>query len=136
MLRIPLIHPPLIHALAVAGHGSKVLIADANFPFATVRHPHAATVHLGLTPGVPSVGQVLQAMLTVVNVEAAQIMGPDDGTPVDAHDSYRAALPDAPFELVGRWEFYDIVRSSDVGLIVATGEQRTYSNLLLTIGLG
>ena len=136
MLTLPLIHPPLIRALALAGHGSKVLIADGNFPYATVRHPMAEIVHLNLAPGLLSVDQVLAAVLSAVTVEAAQIMGPDDGSEVDSHRSYRAALPEAPFERVGRWDFYDIVRSQDVGLIIATGDQRTYANLLLTIGLG
>jgi L-fucose mutarotase len=136
MLTLPLIHPPLIRALALAGHGSKVLIADGNFPYATVRHPMAEIVHLNLAPGLLSVDQVLAAVLSAVTVEAAQIMGPDDGSEVDSHRSYRAALPEASFERVGRWDFYDIVRSQDVGLIIATGDQRTYANLLLTIGLG
>jgi L-fucose mutarotase len=38
-------------------------------------------------------------------------------------------------EQVDRFDFYDIVRSPDVGLVIATGEERLYANLLLTIGL-
>ena len=34
MLRTDLIHPPLLEALARCGHGSKVLIADGNYPLA------------------------------------------------------------------------------------------------------
>jgi L-fucose mutarotase len=35
VLRYPLIHPPLLGALARAGHGSVVLLADGNYLFAT-----------------------------------------------------------------------------------------------------
>lgn len=135
MLTLPLIHPPLIRALALAGHGSKVLIADGNFPYATVPHPHAEIVHLNLAPGLLTVGQVLSSVLSAVTAEAAEVMGPDDGSEVEAHAEYRAALPGASFERVGRWQFYDAVRSSDVGLVIATGDQRHYANLILTIGL-
>ena len=135
MLTLPLIHPPLVHALALAGHGAKMLIADGNFPYATVRHPMAELVHLNLAPGLLTVDQVLTPVLSAVTIEAAQIMGPDDGSEVPAHRAYRAAVPGVSFDRVGRWDFYDIVRSQDVGLIVATGDQRQYANLLLTIGL-
>ena len=36
---------------------------------------------------------------------------------------------------MGRFEFYDAARDSDVALVIATGEQRVYANLLLTIGV-
>ncbi len=32
MLKGKLIHPELIHQLALCGHGSKILIADGNYP--------------------------------------------------------------------------------------------------------
>jgi len=31
--------------------------------------------------------------------------------------------------------FYDRVRSPDVGVVIATGDERLYGNLLLTVGL-
>ncbi len=38
-------------------------------------------------------------------------------------------------DLVDRAAFYEHVRAADTGLIVATGERRTYANVLLTIGI-
>jgi L-fucose mutarotase len=43
--------------------------------------------------------------------------------------------PDVPLERVERFAFYDRVRSPDTGVVVATGDERLYGNLLLTIGL-
>jgi L-fucose mutarotase len=34
-----------------------------------------------------------------------------------------------------RFEFYDEARSSDTALVIATGEQRVYANILLVIGV-
>jgi len=39
VLRSPLIHPPLLAALGAAGHGGRVLIADANYSHSTNIHP-------------------------------------------------------------------------------------------------
>jgi L-fucose mutarotase len=34
-----------------------------------------------------------------------------------------------------RFAFYDACRLPDVGLVIATGEQRIYANVLLTLGV-
>jgi L-fucose mutarotase len=34
-----------------------------------------------------------------------------------------------------RFNFYDVACESDVALVIATGEQRIYGNILLTIGV-
>ena len=51
MLLFPLIHPPLLAALAACGHGGKVLIADANYSHSTNVSPRAALIYLNLRPG-------------------------------------------------------------------------------------
>jgi L-fucose mutarotase len=38
-------------------------------------------------------------------------------------------------EPLGRFPFYEAARGPDVALAIATGEQRLYANLLLTIGV-
>lgn len=135
MLTYSLIHPPLIGALAAAGHGSRILLADGNFPLSTHSRPSASVIHLNLRPGMLTVGDVLTTLLDAVNVEHATVMR-SEGEQVPAHDEYREALgEDVTFEAVDRFSFYDLVRSEDVGVIVATGDQRLYANLLLTIGL-
>lgn len=136
MLKYGLIHPPLMDAIGTAGHGSKVLIADGNYPYLTVKNESARLIHLNVAPGLLGVGQVLQPLMTAVNFEAATIMGPDDGSPVDAHDEYRSLLGErVPFERVDRWAFYELARSADVGLVIATGDERLFANLILTVGL-
>jgi L-fucose mutarotase len=127
---------PLLEALAVAGHGSRILLADGNYPYLTMINPTARLVHLNLAPGVLTVTDVLPLIQTAVNFESAIVMRPAEGVDASVQEEYRQYLGnDMPMEQVNRFDFYDIVRSPDVGLVIATGEERLYANLLLTIGL-
>jgi L-fucose mutarotase len=40
-----------------------------------------------------------------------------------------------PLQTIERFAFYDEASTPDVALTIATGEQRIYANLLLTIGV-
>lgn len=138
MLYGPMTHPQLLRALAAAGHGSKILIADGNYPHTTGVNELCELVSLNLAPGLLDVNQVLDVLKRTIPIEKAEIMVPeDDNDPIviDAHDDYRAALPDVEFGEIKRWAFYDAARSGDVGIIIATGDQRLYANLLLTVGV-
>ena len=64
------------------------------------------------------------------------VPAPDQPTvEIPIHDEFKAQLPDTEFGELSRFDFYDAARSEDVGIIVATGEQRLYGNLLLTVGV-
>ncbi len=136
LLKYSLIHPPLLAALAEAGHGSQVLLADGNYAFTTIRPPHAPVIYLNLRPGMLRVTDVLEPILDAVNIESAAVMDASDGAPVPAHDTYRAMLGDqVPVENLERFAFYDAVRAPSVAFVVATGDQALYANLLLTLGV-
>lgn len=92
MLRFPLVHPPLLAALAACGHGGKVLLADANYSHGTNVYPDATTIYLNLRPGLLTVHQVLEPLLQAVPVEAADVMTPGDGTEPDVFAVYRELL--------------------------------------------
>ena len=83
MLRSGLLHPQILAALAGAGHGSLVLIADANYPASTTRGPNAEVVHLNLVPGTVDALTVLTAVAAAIPVEEAVVMSPrgDDQKP-------------------------------------------------------
>ncbi len=136
MLYGPLTHPPLIAALARAGHGSTVLIADGNYPVATGAREDAERVYLNLAPGLLSVTQVLERVVAAVPVEAATVMAPDGGAAPEAHAAIRALLPGGTrWRAVGRFGFYESCREPDLAVVVATGDQRLYANVLLTVGV-
>lgn len=135
MLNTTLIHPQLLGALARAGHGSKILLADGNFPHGTGAAASAERIYLNLTPGLLDVDQVLAAVITAVPIEAAQVMTPPDRVEVAAIAGFRAALDGVPFIGLDRIAFYEEARHPDVAVVVATADQRVYANLLLTIGV-
>ena len=135
MLKTRLLHPEILAALGEAGHGAQVLIADGNYPLATRSNPDAYRVFLNLEPGKLTVTDVLEVLADAIPIEAAYVMGPDDGSePVDLR-GLPGLLPDNELERLGRFEFYDMARGPDCALAIATGEQRIYANILLTIGV-
>ena len=135
MLRYRLIHPQILHALGTAGHGSTVLIADGNYPFTTGAAPGAQRVYLNLAPGLVSVPDVLRALVDAMPIEAAHVMVPDEGPEPPIFAEFRALLPDTPLQSLGRFPFYEAARQPGCALVIATGEQRIYANLLLTVGV-
>jgi L-fucose mutarotase len=135
MLRFPLIHPPLLAALGAAGHGARVLLADANYSHSTNISPRAALIHLNLRPGLVTVDQVLEPVLAAVPVEAVQVMRPDEGGDSAVFGRYRELLgPGLPLQPLGRFDFYAACREPDLAVCVATGDDRLYTNVLLTLG--
>lgn len=142
MLYGPLIHPELLGALGRAGHGAKILITDGNYPHETGANPAAERVYLNFAPGLLDVGQILGVLKQAVPIEQAGVMVPAADAPpelrperIEAHDEYRAALPDVEFVEIERWDFYDVAKGEDVAIVIASGEQRIYANLMLTIGV-
>ena len=72
MLKTTLLHPEILSALGSAGHGSKILIADGNYPFATRAHPNAHREYLNLAFGLVSVTDVLRVLVNAIPIEACQ----------------------------------------------------------------
>ena len=134
MLKTQLLHPEILAALGGAGHGSKVLIADGNFPFGTGANSEAKRVYLNLAPGLLTVTDVLRVLVEAMPIEAAEVMQPPAGEP-PIFVEFRALLPNMELKKLGRFEFYGTAREKDTALVIATGEQRIYANILLTIGV-
>ena len=145
MLKTQLLHGEILAILGRSGHGSKVLVADGNFPFLTTLGPHARLVPLNLSPGVVSCTQVLQALVSVIPVEAAAVMQVADSGPYAMGEDppvwseYRRILRNSGWqgelEPVERFAFYELAAGREVALTVATADQRLYANLMLTIGV-
>ena len=146
MLETPLLHPDILRVLARAGHHSKVLVADGNYPALNKRGPAAELVSLQLSPGIPTVAQVLAAILGTVRIDEVHTMGIDRSDPYAAAtpgdppvwDEYRRILVAAgsPVELVPilKWDFYAAVASADHVLTIQTADRAPWANLLLTLG--
>jgi L-fucose mutarotase len=145
MLNSRLIHPEILGVLGRSGHTSRVLIADGNYPFASKTGRNSTLVNLNLMPGLVSCTQALEALLSAIVIERAQVMEPMrtgqyamKGDPPIWVD-YRRIISEADMgvelEPVERFKFYDEATVDDVSLVVATADQQAYANLLLTIGV-
>jgi L-fucose mutarotase len=135
MLKTRSLHPEILMALAEAGHGAQILIADGNYPLLTGTSSAVHRVYLNLTPGKLTVTDVLAVLADAIPIEAAHVMVPDTGDEPDIFAEFRQLLPDVPLQALGRLEFYDSARGPDLALAILTGERRLYANLLLTIGV-
>ena len=135
MIQGPITHPQLLAALAEAGHGTRILIADGNYPVTTGAPAGARRVYLNLRRGLPSVPEVLAAIAASVPIESADVMVPDDAPEPPVLQELARLLPGLELLRHGRHAFYDEARRPEVGVVVATGEARTFANILLTIGV-
>ncbi len=145
MLKHTLIHPKINEILGRAGHHSKILIADGNYPAYHTLGPNAELVCLNLMPGTVSCTQVLTALLSAIPIDSANTMGiPEDdkyamGGEPPIWDEYRRIFQEAGSSVairpIAKWDFYDTVSSRDHVLTIQTGEQALWANLLLTIGV-
>jgi L-fucose mutarotase len=135
MLKTGLLHPEILRALGEAGHGAQVLIADGNYPLLTRSSAAAHHVYLNLAPGLVTATDVLRVLIDAIPIEAAHVMGPDSGEEPGIFAEFRGMLPGTELQRLGRFQFYDMARSPDLALAISTGEQRIYSNILVTIGV-
>jgi L-fucose mutarotase len=135
MLKSALLHPELLRALASAGHGSKLLIADSNYPFNTNKNHDATVVYLNLCPGKLLVTEVLQALVEEIPIESAELCSPDGSTEPLIYAEFRSLLPGREITKKIRGNFYEHARANECCLIIATGDERPFSSILITIGV-
>jgi L-fucose mutarotase len=135
----PLLGPELLGHLRAMGHGDYLVIADANFPAASVAK------RLVRSEGVTT-PQMLDAVLSILPLDtftdsAVSVMEIVDspGAFAPITDEFReivAARAGQNFSnIVGleRFAFYE--RANQAYAIVATGERRLYGNIILQKGI-
>ena len=142
MLYGPMTHPGLLAALGRSGHSGKILITDGNYPVASGAPAAAERIFLNLAPGLLDVTRILEVLKRTIPIERAGLMVPaadavgiEAPDVIPAHEEYRAALPRVAFDEIPRWDFYDAAKAEDVTVVIVSGDQRLYANLLLTIGV-
>lgn len=145
MLKHQLIHPEINQIIGGAGHHSKILIADGNYPASTKIGPRAKLVHLNLTPGVVTCDQILKALLSAIPIEAVNtMMYETTGQYALAEDppvwsDYRNTIQQSGLTLelepIEKWAFYEAVSTEDHVLTIQSADQQRFANVLLTIGV-
>lgn len=135
----PLLGPELLAYLRSMGHGDELVIADANFPAASVAK------RLVRADGV-TVPKMLTAVLSLLPLDtftdsAVCVMEVIDspGTCAPITEEFReiiAARAGSRFTNIAgleRFAFYEHARQAYA--VVATGERRTYANIILRKGI-
>lgn len=133
----PLLSPDLLQALRAMGHGDTIVLADANFPAASV----ARRLIRADGSDLPSLLAAVLSVLPIDEMEPEPAVGMevvgDAARREPIHlDMERLlshhAQPAARLTLIERHAFYDRARAAFV--VVATGERRFYGNLILRKG--
>jgi D-ribose pyranase len=129
MLRNGILNPQILSLLARVRHTNRLVIADRGFPF----WPELETVDISLIDGVPTVLQVLEAVLANFDTDQAYMAQEfrAENTP-ETQASFASALRNVPLSFEPHVEFKKRVPGS-IGLI-RTGDVTQYANVILVSG--
>ncbi len=134
----PIISPELLKVLMEMGHGDEIVLADGNFPAASMgQRLLRCDGH-----GVP---ELLEAVLTLFPLDiyvdrpvSLMAVVPGDSTKPTIWEEYRKIVVASgekfsDFEFFERFVFYD--RAQKAYAVVATGEKALYANVILKKGV-
>ncbi|XP_064382030.1 fucose mutarotase-like [Halichondria panicea] len=139
-----ILSPELLTVLARMGHGDEIVLADANFPSASVSKCGPELIRAD-GHGIPSLLKGVMQLLPLDTYTAAPVLlmdlVPSDKmkalkTPV--WDEYKKIINQAEgkiieIELLERFAFYE--RAKNAFAVVATGEGALYGNIILKKGV-
>ena len=132
----PILSPELLKVLSEMGHGDEIIIADANFPSASIAK------NLVRADGISAV-MMLEAVLSVFpldqyddkNFVLMEVSAGDTVVPY-IWDEYEKIMkkyePQAKMSKLERFDYYD--RAKKAYAVIATGEKAQYANILLKKG--
>ena len=133
-----ILSPDLLKILMEMGHGDEIVIADGNFPAASI----AQRLIRMDGHGIP---EILEAALKFFPLDTyvespVGLMAVVPGDPYKPviWDEYRSIISESKepfneFEYIERFEFYDRARKAYA--VIATGESALYANIILKKGV-
>ena len=133
-----ILSPELLKTLMEMGHGDEIVIADGNFPAASIAQ------RLIRLDGHPIPG-ILEAVLKLYPLDtyverpvSLMAVTPGDTVKPVIWDEYRRVIlaskePFKDFEYVERFAFYERARKAYA--VIATGESALYANVILKKGV-
>ena len=139
-----IISPELLKILMEMGHGDELVIADGNFPGASICAESGAKLVRCDGHGVP---EILEAIMTLLPLDqyveqptALMQVVPGDNVQPTIWAEYEKIVnkydPDGMkngFDMVERFAFYD--RAKKAYAVVMTGESAIYANIILKKGV-
>ena len=139
-----MISPELLKTLCEMGHGDIIVLADGNFPSASVAAANSAALIRCDGLGVP---ELLRAILTLFPLDTyvdspVALMGVASGAEqvkVPIWDEYYKIVSDfdergsGAFRMIERFAFYEEAKRAFA--IIATSESALYANIILQKGV-
>ncbi len=134
----PIISPELIKVLMEMGHGDELIIADGNFPSASVAQRLVRSDGNGGALLLDAILQLLPLDQYVEHPVGLMAVVPGDPYQPVIWEEYRAILvrnePQfSDFEYIERYAFYERARKAYA--VVASSEKALYANIILKKGV-
>lgn len=134
----PIIAPELMKTLMEMGHGDEIVLADGNFPAASVAQRLLRCDGHGVLELLEAVLKFFPLDTYVGRPIALMAVVPGDPVKPTLWEDYRKIIKAsgekfADFELVERFAFYERARKAYA--VVATSEKALYANIILKKGV-
>jgi L-fucose mutarotase len=134
----PIVSPELMKVLMEMGHGDEIVLADGNFPAASVARRLIRSDGHGVSELLEAVLKFFPLDIYVERPVALMSVVPGDKTRPTIWEQYRGIIKDSgekfsDFEFVERFAFYE--RAELAYAVVATSEKALYANIILKKGV-
>ena len=132
-----ILSPDLLKILMEMGHGDEIVLADGNFPAASMARRLIRSDGNQVAPLLEAVLKLLPLDPFVERPVALMAVVPGDSSQPTIWEKYRQIIQNyekfSDFEYVERFAFYERARRAYA--VVATSETAVYANIILTKGL-
>jgi L-fucose mutarotase len=130
--------PELLTVLMAMGHGDELVIADGNFPSASLAKRLLRADGHGVPPLLDAILQFFPLDRFVPRAVSLMAVVPGDSAKTDIWEEYRRIVRRhdpafQEFEMVERFAFYE--RAREAYAVLATSETAVYANIILKKGL-
>lgn len=127
MLKTGILNPAILSLIARVRHTNMLVIADRGFPY----WPEIETIDISLVDGLPTVNQVLQALLPAVDLGKAYMAAQfKDVNPAPVIEERRKVLGNIELNFEDHEAAFKKRIPTAIGLI-RTGDTTHYSNIIL-----
>jgi L-fucose mutarotase len=134
----PLLSPELLKILDEMGHGDEIVLADGNFPSASMAQRLVRADGHGVPALLAAILQLFPLDTFVERPVALMAVVPGHNYQPTIWEEYRHIIqasgePFTDFEYVERFAFYERARKAFA--VLATGESALYANIILKKGV-
>ena len=134
----PILSPELMKTLLEMGHGDEIVLADGNFPAASVARRLIRCDGHGVPELLEAVLRFFPLDIYVDRPVGLMAVVPGDKTKPTIWEQYRKLIAASgekfsDFEFIERFAFYE--RAKQAYAVVATSEKALYANIILKKGV-